>query len=151
MNKASDFSVRGGIFAAGRGQRLRGGTEALKPLVQVGGQALIEHVLHGMAGARACEVVIIINEDSIAVRDYVTAQTWPFRLRWIIESTRSSMHSFLRLVETLGSDGDEGPFLLSTVDTIAAGETYARFIDEARRLETTLTLALNSPGTDEKP
>lgn len=151
MNLSSNFSLRGGIFAAGRGERLRGGTEPLKPLVKVGGQTLIEHVLHSMAGAGVGEVVVIVNQDSVAVRDYVTAQTWPFRMRWIIESTASSMHSFLRLVETLGSDGDEGPFLLSTVDTVAGAQTYARFIAEARRLETAVTLALTSPGTDEKP
>ena len=60
------------------------------------------------------------------------------------------MHSFLRLVETLAADGDEGPFLLSTVDTVAGAQTYARFIAEARRLEqAAVTLALTSPGNDE--
>jgi NDP-sugar pyrophosphorylase family protein len=123
----------------------------LKPLINVGGQTLIEHVLHAMAGAGVGEIVVIVNEDSVAVRDHVMAQSWPFRLRWIIESTPSSMHSFLRLVETLSSDGDEGPFLLSTVDTVTGPETYARFITQARQFETAVTLALTPPGTDEKP
>src|SRR5207237_2057964 len=62
------------------------------------------------------------------------------------------MHSFLPVVETLASDGDEGPFLLSTVDTVAGAQTYARFITEARRLApAAVTLALTHPATDEKP
>jgi NDP-sugar pyrophosphorylase family protein len=105
-----------------------------------------------MAEAGASEVVVIINEDSLAVRQHVAASKWPFVIRWIVETTPSSMHSFLRVVETLAADGDEGPFLLSTVDTVAGSQTYSRFITEARRLEeTAVTLALTSLGNDEKP
>ena len=152
MNASGKFSLRAGVLAAGRGERLRSQTNHLKPLVKVGSQTLIEHVLDSMSDAGASEVVVIINEDSLAVRDHVAAVKWPFALRWIVETTPTSMHSFLRLVEALAVDGDEGPFLLSTVDTVAGAQTYARFIVEARRLEeATLTLALTSPGNDENP
>jgi NDP-sugar pyrophosphorylase family protein len=152
MKTANNFSIRAGILAAGRGERLRTQSDDLKPLVKVGDQTLIEHVLNSMADAGASEVVVIINEDSLAVRDHVAARPWPFILRWIVETTPTSMHSFLRLVEALAADGDDGPFLLSTVDTVAGAQTYARFFAEARRLEeTALTLALTSPGNDEKP
>lgn len=152
MNRSPRFSLRAGIFAAGRGERLRGQANHLKPLVKVGGQTLIEHVLTSMSEAHASEVIVIINEDSIAVHDHVTAKEWPFVLRWIVETTPTSMHSFLRLVETLAQGGDEGPFLLSTVDTVVAAQTYGQFMGEARHLErAAVTLALTSPGDDEKP
>lgn len=152
MNESGKFSLKAGILAAGRGERLRSQTNHLKPLVKVGSQTLIEHVLNSMSGAGVSEVVVIINEDSVAVRDHVAGVKWPFALRWIVETTPTSMHSFLRLVETLSADGDEGPFLLSTVDTVAGAQTYARFITEARRhAEAAVTLALTSPGNDEKP
>ena len=148
----TEFSLRAGVLAAGRGERLRGHSAHVKPLVRVGSQTLIEHVLGSMADAGATEVVVIINEDSPAVRDHVAAVKWPFKLRWIVETTPTSMHSFLRLVETLAADSDEGPFLLSTVDTVAGAQTYARFIAEARRHDqAAVTLALTSPGNDEKP
>ena len=114
----TEFSLRAGVLAAGRGERLRT-TSQFKPLAKVGGQTLIERVLSSMTEAGAKEVVVIINEDSLAVRDHVVALKWPFVLRWIVESTPTSMHSFLRLIETLAADGDDGPFLLSTVDTVA--------------------------------
>jgi NDP-sugar pyrophosphorylase family protein len=152
MNSSNSFSLRAGVLAAGRGERLRTHSNPLKPLVRVGNRTLIEHVLNSMAGAAASEVVVIINEDSLAVRDHVAALDWPFPLRWIVETTPTSMHSFLRLVETLAANGEDGPFLISTVDTVAGALTYSRFFAEARRLDqAAVTLALASPGSDDKP
>ncbi len=150
--KASDPFLRAGVLAAGRGERLRAGTTDLKPLVKIAGETLIERVLNSMAEAGASEVVVIINEDSGAVHDHVSAKQWPFTLRWIVETTPTSMHSFLRLVEALAADGNDGPFLLSTVDTVAGAQTYARFIADARRIEqAAVALALTAPGKDERP
>jgi NDP-sugar pyrophosphorylase family protein len=152
MNTSDQPLLRAGVLAAGRGERLRSPTNHLKPLVTVDGRTLIERVLTSMADAGATEVVVIINEDSVEVRDHVTASKWPFALRWIVETTPSSMHSFLRLVETFAADGDDGPFLLSTVDTVAGPQTYAQFMTEARRhRDAAVILALTSPGSDEKP
>jgi NDP-sugar pyrophosphorylase family protein len=152
MNASGQPLLRAGVLAAGRGERLRSQTNHLKPLVQVDGRTLIERVLSSMAEAGASEVVVIINEDSLAVRDHVITSKWPFALRWIVETTPSSMHSFLRLVETLAADGDDGPFLLSTVDTVAGAQAYARFMAEARRhTDAAAILALTSPGDDDKP
>src|SRR5438045_1410491 len=147
----STESLRAGVLAAGRGERLRSRPTDLKPLTRIGGTTLIERVLHSMAEAGATEVVVIINEDSEAVRDHVVKSDWPFALRWIVETTPTSMHSFLRLVETLAADGDGGPFLRSTVDTVAGPNAYTEFIERARRDDAAMTLALTSPGTDEKP
>jgi NDP-sugar pyrophosphorylase family protein len=144
-------SLRAGVLAAGRGERLRSSPTYLKPLARVGGATLIEHVLHSIGNAGATEVVVIINEDSEAVRDHVLKSNWPFALRWLVETTPTSMHSFLRLVETLAADDADGPFLLSTVDTVAGANAYADFIDRARREDAAITLALTSPGNDEKP
>ena len=146
----SDRSLRAGVLAAGRGERLRRSSN-LKPLTRIGGETLIEHVLQSMAKAGATEVVVIINEDSGAVRDHVGKDDWPFELRWIVETTPTSMHSFLRLVETLAADGNAGPFLLSTVDTVTGPNAYADFIARAQLEPAAVTLALTSPGKDEKP
>jgi NDP-sugar pyrophosphorylase family protein len=149
---AGNGNLRCGILAAGRGERLRRGTSELKPLVKVAGEALIERVLRSMANSGASEVAIIINEDSGIVREHVGSSAWPFELRWIVETTPTSMHSFLRLIEVLSADGNAGPFLLSTVDTVAGAETFARFFAEARMVkEADVVLALTSPGDDEKP
>ena len=143
-------NLRAGVLAAGRGERLRG-SSPLKPLAIVGGETLIERVLHSLAEAGAAEVTVIINDDSQAVRQYVEKKEWPFSLHWVVETTPSSMHSFLRLIEILARDGIDELFLISTVDTVAAPEAYAGFMERARAERAAITLALTSPGKDEKP
>ena len=149
---ADGRAVRAGVIAAGRGDRLRHVTHTLKPLVRVGGRTLVERVLLSLAEARPVEVVIIVNETSAAVKDHVTAsRTWPFAVRWIVETTPSSMHSFLRVVETLAEDGERGPFLISTVDTIAAPGAFGAFAAASREPDADVTLAVTPPTDDEKP
>ena len=87
MSGSSAHPLKAGVFAAGHGSRLRTESNVLKPLVKVGTQTLIEHVLGSMSDAGATEVAIIINEGSLAVREHVAARTWPFTLRWIVETT----------------------------------------------------------------
>jgi NDP-sugar pyrophosphorylase family protein len=142
--------TKAGIIAAGHGERLRPGTGTLKPLVRVGGETLIARVLGSIADAGASEVAIIVNDESLAVRDHVAARRWPFALRWIVETTPSSMHSFLRVLETLAADGAEGPFLMSTVDTVAPPGAYARFL-AATEAGADVTLALTPAVDDDTP
>ncbi|HEX8899191.1 MAG TPA: NTP transferase domain-containing protein, partial [Chthoniobacterales bacterium] len=87
--------LRAGILAAGRGERLRTQPTDLKPLARVGGETLIERVLNSIAETGAAEVTVIINDDSLFVRENVEKMSWPFRLSWIVETTPTSMHSFL--------------------------------------------------------
>ncbi|MEP6698166.1 MAG: NDP-sugar synthase [Verrucomicrobiota bacterium] len=141
--------MKAGVIAAGRGERL---CAPSKPLVKIGGRTLIERVLASIGETGASEVAIIINENSLAVRAHVEALPWPFALHWIIETTASSMHSFLRVVETLAADGSDGPFLISTVDTIASPQAFARFMRQAQPCEqAAVVLALTTPRDDEKP
>jgi NDP-sugar pyrophosphorylase family protein len=143
--------LRAGVIAAGQGVRLRQAGHTLKPLVTVAGVTLVERVLASLAETGPSEVAIIVNEESSAVRNHVSARPWPFALRWIVETTASSMHSFLRVVETLQEDGDAGPFLISTVDTVAAPGVFARFDEVSRALDADVTLAVTVPADDEKP
>jgi len=143
--------LRAGIIAAGRGSRLRPRMHTLKPLVPIAGRTLVERVLSSLAEAAPSEVVIIVNEASLAVRDHVTSRPWPFAVRWVVETTPSSMHSFLRVLEELAGGGDEGPFLMSTVDTIAAPGAFASFAASSRELDADVALAVTQPGDDLTP
>jgi NDP-sugar pyrophosphorylase family protein len=123
----------------------------LKPLVPVAGVTLVERVLTSLAEAAPSEVVIIINASASEVRDHVSACPWPFRLHWIVETTASSMHSFLRIIERLNADGDDGPFLISTVDTVAAPGVFEKFAGMTRLLDADVTLAVTAPTDDDQP
>jgi hypothetical protein len=112
---------------------------------------LIDHVLGALAEVSPMEVVAIVNSESLAVRDHVMQQPHAFPVRWIVESTPSSMHSFLRVLEALTAGGDSGPFLLSTVDTIAPPGACREFVRAAAALNADVVLALTRSIDDEKP
>jgi len=144
---------RGGVIAAGRGDRLRG-AGPLKPLVVVACRPLIDHVLSSMVEANVTELVIAVNEDSRDVQSHVTASRWPFDIRWIVESTPSSMHTFLLVVESLAarcadeeSTGER--FLISTVDTVARPGAFGQFVELSSSAD--VTLALTRHIDDDKP
>ncbi len=148
--------VLAGVIAAGRGERLQAAGFArptLKPLVRVGGRALIDRVLASIAEVSPHQIAVIVNEDSLAVKDHVSASTWPFEIRWIVETTPSSMHSFLRVIEALAAAAPQAadPFLISTVDTIAPAGAYRSFADAAHRLDVDVALAVTREVDDEKP
>jgi NDP-sugar pyrophosphorylase family protein len=142
---------RAGVIAAGLGERLRGQGGPLKPLVRVAGRPLIVRVLASLAETAPSQVAVIINEESGDVRQTVDAFAWPFELQWIVETTPSSMHSFLRVIETLGQDGHAGPFLISTVDTVATPGMYRAFAAAAAAIDADVVLAINRPQPDDKP
>jgi HAD superfamily hydrolase (TIGR01549 family) len=140
-------SLRAGIFAAGVGARL--GSSTAKGLTRVAGRPLIDWILDDLADAGVSEIVMIINEQSTALREHV-GTAWP--IRWIVETTPSSMHSFLRVMETLAAGGDQGPFLISTVDTIAPPGTFRMFVDRASRApDADAVLALTTRIGDDNP
>jgi NDP-sugar pyrophosphorylase family protein len=142
---------RAGVIAAGRGERLRMPGGEPKPLVPVAGRPLIDRVLASLAEVDPVQIVIIVNEESPGVRRHVDAAGWPFTVRWIVESTPSSMHSFLRVIETLASDGSEGPFLVSTVDTIAPARAFRAFAHASRGSDADVVLAVTAVAEDDKP
>jgi NDP-sugar pyrophosphorylase family protein len=154
--------MRAGILAAGFGARLGASSQRPKGLTVVHGRPLIEWVLQEFARAGVSDVLIIINEQASPLREHVDRLTadpeyragfaGPPPVRWIIETTPSSMHSFLRVVETLADDGDDGPFLISTVDTIARPGTFAAFVAQCGRMpRADVILALSSLVDDENP
>jgi NDP-sugar pyrophosphorylase family protein len=147
-------SLKAGVFAAGAGLRLRGGDAAAPPkaLTAVADRTLIEWTLRDIEAAGSTQIVVIVNEASVSVRDHVARTMRSSPITWIVETTPSSMHSFLRVLETLACAGDDGPFLMATVDTIAPPGTFAHFVDAARRAPAAdIVLALTTRIDDDNP
>jgi NDP-sugar pyrophosphorylase family protein len=145
-------ALRAGVIAAGAGERLAA-AGSLKPLVRVGGRPLIDRVLGSIADAGATDVVVIINERSLPVRDHVSSDCWPFDIRWIVQTTPSSMHSFLLVLEALVSpvNGADDRVLISTVDTVVREGAFAEFVSAARAGDADVTLAVTTLVDDEHP
>jgi NDP-sugar pyrophosphorylase family protein len=115
------------IIAAGKGSRLlQDGFSTPKPSVLLNGVPLIHRLLDIFCCNGAEAVSIILNEDMLSVQEQVEARArqLPVPIRWVIQSTPSSLHSFHALSPFL----KEGKFCLTTVDTVFHPDTFAAFI-----------------------
>ena len=122
--------MKAGIIAAGEGSRLKSeGITIPKPLVTVDGTPLIERLMRTYIRNGISEVVCIVNEYSVEVKAFVEQKRFPIPIHFVVKTTPSSMHSLFALSPYLM----EGPFLLSTVDSIFNEEEFAGYIRHARR------------------
>lgn len=109
------------IIAAGDGLRLaQEGIVEPKPLVKVRGERLIDRLIRIFMANNATEIVVICNEHMTDVAGHLDdiqsngLNGQPVPLRFVVQSTPSSMHSFYVLRDFLRNE----PFVLTTVDTI---------------------------------
>jgi len=138
-----------GIIAAGWGERL--GQKIPKALTPVGEKKLIDYVLDGLEASGITHVTCIVNDAAKAVPEYVAQSHRTLTMDWIIQTTPSSMHSFLLVLERLAQSGP-GPFLMTTVDGVALPETYRQFADSFKLFpDADVLLGLTDVIDDEKP
>lgn len=121
------------IIAAGEGSRLaEEGVLLPKPLVLLNGEPMIDRLLRIFYENDAEEVVVIVNalhpETEAHVR-HLMAQHPGRRLRLVVKTTPSSMHSFSELAPYLS----DAPFCLTTVDTIFRESDFRTYISAFRK------------------
>src|SRR5215468_6857816 len=107
------IAMTGAIIAAGEGRRLReGGFPMPKPMVPVAGVPLLGSAIERFAGAGIQPVIVIVNEGERECVGWARARFPALDLRFLVESTASSLVSFQRVLAA-----SPGPrVLVSTVD-----------------------------------
>lgn len=120
------------IIAAGEGSRLAAEDVTVpKPLVQVAGECLIDRLIRIFMQHDAEEIVCICNDRTAQVASHLAAMQRdglrgrPVPLRFVVKSTPSSMHSFFEISRYL----QDGPFVLTTVDTIFREDEFTRYVE----------------------
>lgn len=125
------------IIAAGEGSRLAAeGIEAPKPLVEIGGEKLIDRLMRIFMDNDAEEIDVICNDRMNLVSEHLRrvqndgldGRTVP--LHFMVKSTPSSMHSLFELSTLLG----DNPVCLTTVDTIFREDDFRRYVASFRQL-----------------
>lgn len=108
--------MRAIILAAGRGERLRPLTDSLpKPLLQVGGKALIEYHLEHLAAAGFQDVVINQGHLGRMLPEHLgNGERWRLRIHWSLEPPEA-LETGGGIVQALPLLG-HGPFLLINGD-----------------------------------
>lgn len=121
------------IIAAGEGSRLaQEGVKEPKPLVRINGERLVDRLIRVFMENGADGIVIICNDLTTQVsrhleeiqKDGLDGQAIP--LKFIVKTTPSSMHSFFEISKYL----TDGPFCLTTVDTIFRESEFSAYIKE---------------------
>jgi NDP-sugar pyrophosphorylase family protein len=137
----------GAVIAAGEGSRLKA-LGVPKPLVEVGGVPLIDHVLGNFEAAGIASVAVIVNEAEKDVAALVRARHGRLVSRIVVKSTRSSLESFREML----AEATPGRLLVSTVDAYCPREEFVRFVERARELPAASTvLGVTRFVDDEKP
>jgi len=138
------------IIAAGEGSRLRDeGILLPKPLVPIGGQAMVDRLMDIMIRCGAESISVICNSWMTQVREHLESyrDSHPgLVLNLIVESTPSSMHSLARLSEVI----PEGKVCVTTVDTIFHEREFAAFVQAFERCQGGL-FAVTPFVDDERP
>ncbi len=139
------------IIAAGEGSRLaQEGINVPKPLVRLGGEAMIDRLIRIFNENGAEEICIIVNrlhpETEAHVRTLIQrGEGAPIRLT--VKTTPSSMHSFFELSRDLG----DAPFCLTTVDTIFREDEFRHYIEAFKASDCDGLMAVTDFVDDEKP
>lgn len=70
------------VLAAGEGRRLRS-VAPIKPLCIVGGKALLDHALTGLAAAGLRRAVVVLGYQAEPIRAHLASQSWPLRVETV--------------------------------------------------------------------
>ena len=137
------------ILAAGEGSRLhQEGIRKSKPLVEINGEPMIKRLIRIFMDNSAEEIVIITNNESKEVQDYVRQLiTEGMPLKLVVKTTPSSMHSFYELAPLLG----QGKFCMTTVDTIFRENEFSEYIRAFQSFDGDALMAVTDYIDDEKP
>ena len=142
------------IIAAGEGSRLAAeGIDTPKPLVRVGGECLIDRLIRVFMDNDADEIVCICNDRTARVASHLVSlqrdglNGRPVPLRFVMQSTPSSMHSFFAISKYLQDE----PFVLTTVDTIFQEAEFADYIQAFRSQHCDGLMGVTDYVDDERP
>ena len=142
------------IIAAGEGSRLAAeGIQEPKPLVRVGGERLIDRLIRIFMQHDADEIVCICNDRTYTVAQHLSdlqrdgLQGRPIPLRFIVKSTPSSMHSFFEISRYL----QDGPLVLTTVDTIFREDEFADYLHAFSQYRGDALMGVTDYIDDERP
>ena len=122
--------LQGAIISAGRGERLRASTrdDTPKPLVQLGGEAMLSRQARALLAAGASSVVAIVNSETARLAQE-TSLEMPESVRLVVRDTANSMETMLAMEDFLSL----GWFIAATVDAVIPQSELTRFVNESRR------------------
>jgi MurNAc alpha-1-phosphate uridylyltransferase len=141
------------VFAAGLGTRMRPISDALpKPLIRVGGRALIDHMLDRLAEAGVRKAVVNVHYRADQIEAHLASRAMP---RIVISDERSRLLDQGGGIKKVLAEFGGAPFFICNTDALwieAAGSNVRRLAAawDAERMDVLLLVAaaVTSVGVD---
>jgi UDP-N-acetylglucosamine diphosphorylase / glucose-1-phosphate thymidylyltransferase / UDP-N-acetylgalactosamine diphosphorylase / glucosamine-1-phosphate N-acetyltransferase / galactosamine-1-phosphate N-acetyltransferase len=127
------------ILAAGRGTRMRELTAELpKPMIEVRGKPVLQHIVEGLRDAGIAELLIVVGYRADAVRDFFgDGARYNVAIRY---KTQTVQDGTGRVVELARDFAATCPFLLAYGDILVDPANYRRFVVLPDDVEAILTV-----------
>lgn len=127
------------LLAAGRGTRMRELTSDLpKPMLQVRGQPILQHIIAGMRGAGVRDFQIVVGWRAEVVRDFFgDGSVFGARIEYVNQVVQDGTGKVVELARDFcGSD----PFLLSYGDILIDPAHYRALVSPADEVEAIISV-----------
>ena len=134
------------LLAAGRGTRMRELTQELpKPMLQVRGKPVLQHIIEGLRDAGLTDFLIIVGWRADVVREFFGDGS---KLGVRIEYTTQVVQDGTgRVVELARAFAGSDPFILSYGDILIAPENYPRICSALAGAEAVVSVKRNEDVT----
>jgi dTDP-glucose pyrophosphorylase len=127
------------VLAAGRGTRMRELTADLpKPMIEVRGKPVLQHIIEGLRDAGVCRFVIVVGYHAEAVRNFFEdGQGYQVDIEYATQTVQDGTG---RVVSLARNFVGESPFVLSYGDILISPVNYKRVVDLPNDVEAIITV-----------
>ncbi len=127
------------VLAAGRGTRMREMTAELpKPMLEVRGKPVLQHIVEGLRDAGVCDVLIIVGYHAEAVQNFFgDGSRYKIGIQYMTQTVQDGTG---RVVELARDFAGLSPFVLSYGDILVEPTNYRRIGDLPEGVEAIVTV-----------
>ena len=127
------------VLAAGRGTRMRELTvDFPKPMIEVRGKPVLQHIVEGLRDAGVRRFVIIVGYHAEAVRNFFgDGKHYRVDIEYVTQTVQDGTGRVVNLARGLLGDS---PFILSYGDILISSADYKRVVDLTDDCEATITV-----------
>src|SRR5207302_3122755 len=130
------------IIAAGRGTRMRELTADLpKPMIEVLGKPVLQHIVEGLRDAGICEFLIVVGYRGDTVRNFLgDGSRYDIAIRYATQVVQDGTGRVVDLARDFVGDS---PFVLSYGDILVDPVNYKSIVDLADDVEAIVSVKQN--------
>jgi dTDP-glucose pyrophosphorylase len=127
------------ILAAGRGTRMRELTADLpKPMIEVRGKPVLQHIVEGLRDAGICELLIVVGYRGDTVRNFLgDSSRYEIAIQYATQTVQDGTGRVVDLARDFVRDT---PFVLSYGDILVDPTNYKRVVSLPDNVEAIITV-----------